>query len=903
MIHFSFASKGNLWPQRASLWLFGATLLCSMAQAETVRWEQQFRCRWCQFTEQSRAALAAAASDSNTSPRKYAPSREVDIQHLALDITPAFAQRQIQGVATLKFKPIAKPLPQLQLDAEELKIDGVTASVPVQNWQYDDHRLTITFANALAADAETTVTVRYRAEPQQGLYFRTPEMGYRPEDTHLWTQGEPLESRHWFPCFDAPNEKFTSEVICRVPQGMIARSNGRLVSTTPDAATGLTAYHWAQEKPHVTYLICLVAGKFRGIEDRHGEVPLGFWTPTSQIDFAKSSFRDTRSMMGFFERETGFSYPWAKYDQVVVDDYTWGGMENTSITILTDGTLFPEEFNATRSSRGLVAHELAHQWFGDLVTCKDWSHLWLNEGFATYYDALQSREQLGQDEFLYNMLQNARGVLSSTDGTPIVWREYKDPVDQFGYRAYPKGAWVLHMLRSQLGDDLYRQCIRTYLQRHAFGVVETSDLHKVIEEFSGRSFDRFFDQWLYHGHHPELKVSYSWDESTRLAKISVEQTQKVGGSIMLFDFPLPVRWITPSGTIEKTLRIQARSEDFQIPLPAAPDLVRVDPQYTVLAQIAFDIPDAMWHRQLKLTNDVIGRLLAVEALSKKQNKESVEQLKETLNTDAFYGVRSEAAGALKSIHSEEAFQALKASLDQPDPRVRAEVIRALDGFYRAEVGEIAQRLAKTDPHPEVRLAAARLLGRPGALDGAGDLVGWLGTNSYKSELASVVLSALRDREDPTVLPALLRAVQQLSSQWTTQVQAKGLSTLAWLARHQENKSAVREFISEHVRHPKQSIRRAAIKALGDLGDDPSIPLLRTFAEASKTSPEQIDAEAALKAIRDKRRPAPELGDLRREVTDLQKENRELKQSVEALKQKFEAILPAKPATNAVPAEK
>jgi aminopeptidase N len=182
-------------------------------------------------------------------------------------------------------------------------------------------------------------------------------------------------------------------------------------------------------------------------------------------------------------------------------------------------------------------------------------------------------------------------------------------------------------------------------------------------------------------------------------------------------------------------------------------------------------------------------------------------------------------------------------------------------------------------------------------------VGWLGTNSYKSELASVVLSALRDREDPTVLPALLRAVQQLSSQWTTQVQAKGLSTLAWLARHQENKSAVREFISEHVRHPKQSIRRAAIKALGDLGDDPSIPLLRTFAEASKTSPEQTDAEASLKAIRDKRRPAPELGDLRREVTDLQKENRELKQSVEALKQKFEAILPAKPATNAVPAEK
>ncbi len=857
----------------------------------------ELRCRWCAMAD---SAFAALAADATPGSPKYSPSREVDILHLALDITPDFSQRTIAGIASVRFKPIARPLPELSLDAEEMDIDAVHATEPVRTWHYDDHRLVITFDTPLPADRDVTVTIRYRTEPRLGLYFRTPEMGYRPEDTHLWTQGEPTESRHWFPCFDAPNEKFTSEITCRVPEGMVVRSNGRLVSSTPDPATGLVAVRWLQDKPHVTYLLCLVAGHFKGIEDQHRDIPLGFWTPVSQAAWARNSFRDTRAMMEFFERELGVPFPWAKYDQVVVDDYTWGGMENTSITILTDRTLFPDGHDPVRSSRGLVAHELAHQWFGDLVTCRDWSHLWLNEGFATYYDALQAREQLGRDEFLGQMFANARSVLATTDGTPIVWRNYSKPVEQFGYRAYPKGAWVLHMLRSQLGEDLFRRCVTTYLQRHAYGVVETSDLQKVIEELSGLSFDRFFDQWLHHGHHPELDVQYSWDATTRLARISVAQKQKLGPQVMLFDFPLPIRFVTPSGVVNRTLRIHEASADFQIPLPEAPDLVRIDPEFTVLAKVTFDPPKAMLTRQLAATNDPIGRLLAVQALSTKRDAASIGQLQKALGNDPFHLVRSEAADALRSIHSPEAFAALTNSLEQPDPRVRIAVLKAIGGFHHDNVGPIGTRLLHSDPHPEVQLAAIRLLSNSAFTNGTPQLVAWLDTNSFRQGIAQAAFDSLRRLEDPSVVPQLLRVLRNRTAEFPTDVLRTGLASVAWLSRHADDRSDVRELLVSRVNDPRISIRRAAIDGLGVLGDPQAIPVIEPFSRAAKGQPEQTAAASALDKIRDQRRPAVELGDLRREVTDLQKENRDLKKEFESLKKKFEALTPPTTSTNTVP---
>ena len=231
--------------------------------------------------------------------RKYAPDRSVQMVHLALDITPDFQQRTIAATATLRLKPVVKPVQELTLDAVDLNVRSVTATEKIQAYQATDKQVIVTFAEAIPPDKEVVVTIAYSAEPTLGLYFRTPEMGYKAGDTHLFSQGEEIEARHWYPCLDSPNQQFTSEIVCRVPEGMTAISNGRLVSEAKDPASGLRVIHWSQEKPHANYLITLVAGYFQKLEDKAHNVPLAFYTPPSEIHEAATSFRDTKDMVEY----------------------------------------------------------------------------------------------------------------------------------------------------------------------------------------------------------------------------------------------------------------------------------------------------------------------------------------------------------------------------------------------------------------------------------------------------------------------------------------------------------------------------------------------------------------------------------------------------------------------------
>ena len=255
---------------------------------------------------------AAAAVDS-ADFRKYAPERAVDILHMTIDVTPDFRQRSVSGTTILRFKPLSPSVTEVRLNAQDLRVQEVTSKdAKILAHQSTDTELVITYAEPLPADSTQEVSVTYSAFPRKGLYFRTKEMGYKPEDEHLFTQGEDIEARHWFPCFDAPNEKFTSEVICHVPSEMTVLSNGKLVSEKP-VENGLKAVHWSQEKPHVSYLISLVAGHLKKVEDQYKDIHLAFYTPASQIDYAPTSFAETKEMMAFFEEEIGVAYPWAKY--------------------------------------------------------------------------------------------------------------------------------------------------------------------------------------------------------------------------------------------------------------------------------------------------------------------------------------------------------------------------------------------------------------------------------------------------------------------------------------------------------------------------------------------------------------------------------------------------------------
>jgi aminopeptidase N len=821
--------------------------------------------------------------------RKYAPDREVQPLHLALDITPDFKQRTITGHATIQFQPLVKPIQEVKLDAVDLNVISVTSAEKIQAYQVTDDKIIITFAAPIPPNKQVSATITYSAEPTEGLYFRTPAMGYKEGDAHLFSQGEEIEARHWYPCFDSPNEKFTSEVTCRVPEDMTVISNGRLVSRERDPATGLVAFHWSQEKRHANYLITVVAGFFKKLEDKAGGVPLAFYTPPSEFKEAANSFKDTKDMLAFFEKEIGVPYPWAKYDQVCVNDFVAGGMENTSATTLTDGTLFTEATENIRNSEGLISHELAHQWFGDQVTCKDWSHIWLNEGFATYYESLYNAHKHGRDAMLYELYGRARQIVGMTgDTNAVVRRTYDTPRDMFGYLSYPKGGWVLHMLRSQLGEDLYRRCIKTYLDRHQYGTVVTEDLRAVIEELSGRSFDQFFDQWLYHAHHPELDVSYSWDEMAKLAKLSIRQAQKLDSNVLLFNFPLTVRFKGPFGTVERLIQVTQRQEDFYFPLVSAPETVRLDPGYTLLAKISFAVPAAMLSKQLTDKDDVIGRLLAVEQLGNKEDKDSVAKLKQTLNQDAFYGVRIEASKALRSIHTDDALNALLGSTKQSDARVRRQIAADLGGFYRDSAYDFARHELESEKNPDVLSASVRSLagyGRPEVQDA---LLRLLDSRSYRNELADAAINAAREQDDPVYIAPLLETLGKREAEFTSRGFAQGLGALAYLARNEEKKDKVCEFLVRYVNSPKKPVQLASIRALGILGDPKAIAIVNKFATASKESRERTAAENALVELRATRKPADDFKNLRQEVLDLQKANRELRKEVEGLKQKVEA---------------
>jgi len=843
--------------------------------------------------ECSKSARFLAPADSPVR-RQYAPDGEVEVLHLALDVTPDFKQRTIEGKATLRFRPRVWPLRELRLDAVGLDVRSVTATEKLQAWQVTGENLVLTFAAPVPAGAEVSLVIVYRAEPTEGLYFRTPEQGYKPGDTHLFTQGEEIEARHWYPCLDSPNVKFTSEVTCRVPAGMTVISNGRLAGQEPDPATGLVAVHWSQDKPSANYLITLVAGYFKKLEAKHGNLPLAFYTPPSESNEAASSFRDTLDMLGFFEKEIGVPYPWAKYDQVCVNDFVAGGMENTSATTLTDGTLFTEATENLRDSDGLISHELAHQWFGDLVTCKDWGHIWLNEGFATFYESLYNEHQRGHEAMLLEFYERARMITGLADDTQaIVRRTYDKPGEMFGYLTYPKASWVLRMLRSQLGPELYRQCVRTYLQRHQFGNVVTEDLRAVIEELSGRSFDQFFDQWLYHAHHPEIEANYSWDESARLAKLSLRQVQKLSDNVLLFNFPLTVRFKGRSGAIDRTILVTQKEEDFYFPLEAAPDIVRLDPDYTLLAKITFNVPNPMLRAQLADQDDMIGRLLAIRQLSGRHDKETVAWLGHTLNHDPFYGVRIEAAKALRAIHSDESLAALLDSTKQTDARVRNAVLNNLGGFYDETARAAARQTLDSEKNPAIRAAAIRNLACYPSPETRQLLLQFLDSQSYRNELADAAIAAMRSQDDPAFLPSLLETLPKREPDFTSYGFAQALETVAYLGRNEEKKDLVREFLLRRLNDKKRRVQLAAINALGALGDAKAIAVLQTFAAAAKGAPEQTAAERAVTQLRAGRKPVDDFKNLRQEVLDLQKANRDLRKDLDDLKKKLEAA-PAKP---------
>src|SRR5688572_16126141 len=478
---------------------------------------------------------AAAAAEKRPFPLpgtriRWSRDRKVDVKHIRLEVALDFKAKSVRGTATHAFVPILGNVESLELDCVDIAVKRVRMKGRPRPLSFTnaDGTLSVKFPRPLAAGRTAEISIEYSATPRRGLYFCGPDADYPARRVEAWTQGQDQDSRHWFPCFDYPNQKATTEVIATVPASMTALSNGRLVGKSVNRTKGTATFHWRQGIRHVSYLVTLVAGDYEAIRYRWRKVPMTVWAPRGMAADARRACDRTPRMMEFLSRFTGRPYPYEKYDQVFVQDFIFGGMENTTATTLTDTALLDRRIVLDHNMDSLVAHELAHQWFGDLLTCRDWSHAWLNEGFATYFDALYREHDLGRDEYLMNVLALRDNYFSEDGGhyrRAIVNKRYRDPVELFDRHLYEKGALVLHMLRNLLGDDLFRRSIRRYVATHAEGSVETVDLRRAVEAETGLNLEYFFDQWVFKAGHPDIKATFAWDEKRSTAVVSVKQVQ------------------------------------------------------------------------------------------------------------------------------------------------------------------------------------------------------------------------------------------------------------------------------------------------------------------------------------------------------------------------------------------
>jgi aminopeptidase N len=434
-----------------------------------------------------------------THPPRSIRSRDVHQQHLRLELSIDLDKEAFHGRAVHNMSPL-KPIRAVQLDAADMKIekvnigDGADASKSRElKFETRSNELEISLDREYAASETFTLTIDYRVDhPTLGAHFVVPDESEPNRSRSFWTQGEPEDARFWFPCIDSPSDRLTTEVLVTVPKQYMVLSNG-VQRDKKENADGTNTFHWVQEQSHATYLVSVVVGEFDAYEQQWDGIPITSYVPKGRLPDAERSFKKTASMVEYFSKQIGVRYPWPKYAQICVDDYG-GGMENTSATMLAAETLHDERAHLDVLSDNLVAHELAHQWWGDLVTAKDWAEIWLNEGFATYFATLWTEHDLGMDEATWARHKEAEIYLGGTRTgyrRPIVSYTYDEPWGMFDSASYQKGGRVLHMLRFVLGDELFWKSLRHYAEKHRLGTVEEADLRIAIEEATGQGLNWF----------------------------------------------------------------------------------------------------------------------------------------------------------------------------------------------------------------------------------------------------------------------------------------------------------------------------------------------------------------------------------------------------------------------------
>lgn len=823
---------------------------------------------------------------------RYAPDRVCDLKHIKIEASFDFSQKKVFGTTTLWVEPINEGLRHLELDAVEMMIKRVALSTGMPlGYEYLGGRLRIDLGKPRRSGEEVIFSIEYEAQPRRGLYFISPNEAYPNKPVQIWSQGQDEDSRHWFPCFDYPNERATSELIATVPSKYFALSNGKLIHMREDASKGVKTYHWKQSIPHVSYLITLVVGEYVELKEAFDGIPVLYYVYPGREADARRSFGNTPDMLNFFSEKIGIKYPYEKYAQVVVADFIFGGMENTTATTLTDTTLHDARAHLDFSSDGLVAHELAHQWWGDLLTCKDWSHGWLNEGFATYFDALYTEHHKGVDEFRHEINEDMEAYFREDRERyrrPIVFNIYDEPVDLFDRHLYQKAACVLHMLRFVLGDDLFWKSLQHYAQKFREKTVDTTDLLNAICEATGKNLEWFFAQWIHKAGHPEFKVAYNWDETYKQVQLTVSQTQKTDEWTPIFRTPIEIAIATSHGVERVRIEIVEPEQRFYLLCAERPKMVSFDVGNWILKKLDFSLPEEMLVYQLGQDRDCMGRIRAAEGLGKTGSPQAVKALRQALLRDPYWGVQAAAAKALGNWGTTSAREALIAGLEIEHPKARRAVVRALGEFKNDEsvAEKLVEILRRGDASYYVEAEAATSLGKTRFSRAFEELKQALAKDSFNEVIRAGVFEGFSQLRDERAI-----AICKEWTQYGKPSQARQAAVVA-LGKLGEGKREIGEFLIDFLRDSDFRVRLQTLTALRELKDERTIPALGKFAEQSLDGREKRLSREIILKLKEGQNRSEEIKKLREDLEKFSQENRQLRDRLDRLESSGHKSTPA-----------
>ena len=778
-------------------------------------------------------ALAAMFAGSARADRPYAPSREYHLQNVRVSLRFDIDQRKVFGEVTHTISALRDGLTRLDFDCSDLTI--LSARVNGKDAAFDLHnnQLSVSLARPAKSGEVLEVNLRYEGKPTAGLYFILPDKDNPNRAREIWTQGEAEDTHHYIPIYDYPNDRTTSEMILTVPSDWLTISNGKLIGVQ-DAANGQKTWTWRQSLPVSTYLISFVAGEYVQKKDTWRNLPVSYNVPRGMEDTIDPTFPRTKEMLDFFSGRFGVIYPWEQYAQTAVDEFVASGMENVSATTLSARDMIHADLAGEKpeAADSLLSHELTHQWFGDLVTCKDWTNTWLNEGFATFGATLWEEHAYGADAAAYRYWREQNGWMPSRDlyPVPIVTREIDDSVEYVG-NVYDKSGWVLHMLREQLGDEAFFRTLKHYLETYRLQNVVTADLVKAIEESTGTNVDRFFDQWIYGAGAPRFMVRSAYDSTARKLSLDVQQTQKVEGRVGVFRVPVDIAVTTGSGEKIFPIEVSKAQETFTFTVDGPPLLVLFDKGDKILKSVDFTKTPEEWIRQLQTAAEVPDRADAALALGNfKDNEDVSDALGKTARQDKFWGVREEALRALGRIASPAARKQVLAALSNEQPWVRQTAVEQLGHFQNdGDVIKHLQNVYKDDKAYSVRGTALQSLAQDKANGVAGLLEKSLTASSPDDVLRQAALRAMGSLGDDSVVPSLI--------EWSSPGKPTRLRGIAIgsLGRVDLKNHDITARLIGYLSEPSFDIRFASIFALGRRGDPTAIEPLEALLKSGQFS--------------------------------------------------------------------